>query len=1017
VKSIGYGAFSGCGNLEKVVIAQSVAEMTNNIFTGCEKLKSAGPLGSGADIEYGWTEEIPNRAFYGCGLTSVKLPASITKMGSDVFDGNPALTSAGPTGSGASIEYGWTNIPDRAFASMDSLQTVTFPERWTQIGERAFYGCANLTEIEISDRVTRIATEAFADCTGLERVRIPKGVYLWGWRIFAGCTKLKTAGPYGSGSNMEFGWTETIPFRAFDGCRSLTSVILPKSLTKIEGDAFLGCSSLAEIDLPESLTKIGSGAFENCSLLKSISIPKGVTDIGFSAFKGCTSLASVTLPEGISKIEAGTFEGCKKLAEINLPERITVIGNGAFEKCASLTGVTVPGKVSKIGSDAFAGCGALSEIRFQGSAPEFGADAFSGVTAAAYYSDRNTTWTDDKRQNYGGTLSWQAFGTTGQNPCGADARWEFFEDGVLVISGAGKIDDYGTEPENAAPWAAHRDAIRKIVIEPGITQIGTRAFSGCGALWELEIPESLEEIGADAFADCGRLSEVYYGGSATQWSRVRIDAGNAALEQAARYDEIKEVFYTVTFDLAGGERTGGGELSQIVEEGKSATAPEAVRDGYKFAGWEGDWTNVTSDRVVTAQWAKKETYTVTFDLAGGRLPSGSPGRITYVREGESLPVSSVPKASEVAREGYEFAGWDGDWTNVTEVRTITAIWRKIPEKEPDVYTVQFDLAGGKRTGGGALNQTIEEGKSATVPEVTRAGYEFAGWDGDYTNVASDRTITAKWRKIEEEKPTPTPTPPTCTIKATAGTGGKVSGAGSKKQGEKVTLKAVANSGYYFAGWKEGKKTVSTSATYSFKVSKNRALTATFAKLAAPKLTAKAASYDSVKLTFPKVSGAVQYEIYYGTSAKSMKKAATVKAGSGKTVSYTHKGRATGKAHYYKVRAKSAAGTYSAFSSVKSAKPALASPGSVKAAAAGKKSAKISWKKVSGASGYEVYRATSKGGKYGKVTDIRKGAAVSYTNTKLTAKKTYYYKVRAYRTVSGKKVYGAYSGVKSVTVKK
>ncbi len=84
--------------------------------------------------------------------------------------------------------------------------------------------------------------------------------------------------------------------------------------------------------------------------------------------------------------------------------------------------------------------------------------------------------------------------------------------------------------------------------------------------------------------------------------------------------------------------------------------------------------------------------------------------------------------------------------------------------------------------------------------------------------------------------------------------------------------------------------------------------------------------------------------------------------------------------------------------------------------AGKKKAVVKWKKISNASGYVVYRATSKSGKYTAVSTIKKGSAVSYTNKKLTSKKTYYYKVRAYRTVNGKKVYSSYSKVKSVKVK-
>ena len=79
-------------------------------------------------------------------------------------------------------------------------------------------------------------------------------------------------------------------------------------------------------------------------------------------------------------------------------------------------------------------------------------------------------------------------------------------------------------------------------------------------------------------------------------------------------------------------------------------------------------------------------------------------------------------------------------------------------------------------------------------------------------------------------------------------------------------------------------------------------------------------------------------------------------------------------------------------------------------------ATVKWKKVSGASGYEVYMATSKNGKYSKVGTTTKNNKVSYTKTSLKKNKKYYFKIRTYKVVDGKKIYSAYSSVKSVKVK-
>lgn len=78
--------------------------------------------------------------------------------------------------------------------------------------------------------------------------------------------------------------------------------------------------------------------------------------------------------------------------------------------------------------------------------------------------------------------------------------------------------------------------------------------------------------------------------------------------------------------------------------------------------------------------------------------------------------------------------------------------------------------------------------------------------------------------------------------------------------------------------------------------------------------------------------------------------------------------------------------------------------------------KLSWKKVSGASGYQIQRYSASKKKYVTIKTITKGSTVSYTNGSLNANTTYKYRVRAYKKVGSKKVYGSYSSVKSAKTK-
>ena len=73
------------------------------------------------------------------------------------------------------------------------------------------------------------------------------------------------------------------------------------------------------------------------------------------------------------------------------------------------------------------------------------------------------------------------------------------------------------------------------------------------------------------------------------------------------------------------------------------------------------------------------------------------------------------------------------------------------------------------------------------------------------------------------------------------------------------------------------------------------------------------------------------------------------------------------------------------------------------------SVKLSWNAVTGASGYQIYRATSSTGAYSPLTST---TSMNYTNTSLTSGKTYYYKVRAYKTIDGTNLYGSFSSAKS-----
>lgn len=178
-------------------------------------------------------------------------------------------------------------------------------------------------------------------------------------------------------------------------------------------------------------------------------------------------------------------------------------------------------------------------------------------------------------------------------------------------------------------------------------------------------------------------------------------------------------------------------------------------------------------------------------------------------------------------------------------------------------------------------------------------------------------------------------------------------------------------------------------------------------------TANSESYSTIRVTWNKVSGANGYKVYRSTS-KDGKYAAIGSTAKNSAVTFLDKKAVTGKTYYYKVcayRNVSGKKVYGSYSATEKAKAVLSAP--TLSAGSTSKTAVLEWSKVKGADGYQVYASDSQNGTYTRIK-ITKGTGA--TDESLLTGKTRYYKVRAYRKVNGKAVYGSFSKIKKVTVK-
>ena len=395
------------------------------------------------------------------------IPGSVTNIDESTFENCSGLTSAGPIGGDYNYQFGWTeSIPSNAFYKCSALTSIAIPDSITSIGYHAFYGCTNLASI-VLDNVT-----SFGSC------------------VFEGCSSLTSAGPIGGDYSYQFGWTERIPDKAFDGCGSLISVTIPNGITSIGYETFRGCSALrtagpigGDYDYQFGWTEtIPDNAFRGCSALMKVTIPDSVTSIGYRVFDGCGALRTAGPIGGdynyqfgwVEAIPDKAFQNCSSLTRVLIPNSITSIGNYAFYGCSALIGVTIPSNITSIGESAFRGCTSLMSVTIPDSVTSIGSLAFGDCSALK-----------------------------SAGPIGGGYSYQFGWSESI--------------PNNAF---SNCSGLTSVTISKGITSIGYSSFSGCGALSNITIPSSVIAIKNNAFFGCGSLADVYYAGKSEDWSAI-----------------------------------------------------------------------------------------------------------------------------------------------------------------------------------------------------------------------------------------------------------------------------------------------------------------------------------------------------------------------------------------------------------------------------------------------------------------------------------------------------------------
>lgn len=595
IKKIGDYAFGGC-NIEAIILPDEL-------------------------------EELGDYSFDDCGLKEITIPENIKSIGRRCFGNCDSLKNV-------ILPDCLTDIPDEIFLGCDNLEKIVLPSSLKRLGDESFNNCKNLKEIILPSNLKTLGVGAFSNCNSLTEITLPaslKEIKDDGFNIseaFRNCTNLRKV-------NFEKGFSASIPGMMFENCKLLTEISIPENVSCISSTAFDNCWRLATITINGAKTELFSDAFRGCRNLTKIrsyscSYAKKYYDslsadqknqITFESIKEnehefSSEKETIKEPTCTEKgIKANKCNICGVIDESS-KEEIPAYGhkwnNGVITKQATETeegeiqytcrrcNETKTEPIPKLPSiqieDASYGWLAVNTLHIKGitnkdasyyvtyvprgdDKPEYDQQHEREDTSDNYISAQITVpnyeidvyiFAVDKNGNVTYAKITPDYTQRPQKPTikVGDNVTASVDGDTVTITGKGETYDKSWWFEDNV----NQNNIKYIIVEDGVTSLGSSIFYGFSQVKDVKLPTSLKSIGYGAFEKCDSLKELTIPEGVT-------NIGNGIINSCT---SIKKISLPSTLNtiprLIDMESTGDMQLDEIV-----------LNDGIKTLGNYAFW--------------------------------------------------------------------------------------------------------------------------------------------------------------------------------------------------------------------------------------------------------------------------------------------------------------------------------------------------------------------------------------------------------------------------------------------